>query len=146
MLLILSPWAVNSRQVYRELLLADKYGIPVIPVKSGRVDLPEKFEYFLCDVTVKDISGFEYESEIASPLISELIRIAGKAPEEIKECAVKEEVYAAEVPAACAPDESCGRTVGESAADTSDKKADRIKAVLPVLLRKRRGITPTILL
>lgn len=127
LLLILSPWAVNSKQVYRELLLADKYGIPVIPVKAGRVDLPEKFEYFLCDVTIKDISGFEYEPEIASSLVAELIKIAGKPSEEIceevktSESSVEEFSY--EV---CAEEDEKNAEVGLKDFE------ERINALLPV--------------
>ena len=50
MLLVFSNQANKSKHIGRELTLASKYEIPIIPVKIENVKPNEKFEYYLEDI------------------------------------------------------------------------------------------------
>jgi len=74
MILMLSPFSIGSREVWRELKLALEYGIPIIPAKLRPVTLPPKFKEAIGKLQV--ISLTQYRRERTGLLIDAIDEIA----------------------------------------------------------------------
>ncbi len=72
MIIVLSKGALSSKQVSRELNLADKYSTPIIPVAFDYIELSGKFEYVLCDCVIRNVRGFESDYSKLNLLISDI--------------------------------------------------------------------------
>ena len=92
MLVILSEKSKNSRQFFRELHLADKYSIPVIPVSYGKVEMTEATEYYFSGVNIMDISALESDLSCLNAIMSELKKYGGRKDyDELIDVSVEEE-------------------------------------------------------
>jgi hypothetical protein len=73
-ILMLSPFAVRSRQVWRELALALKLGKPVVPVKLRPVKLPPRIVKALGNLQILSLT--QYRQERSGLLIDALNEVA----------------------------------------------------------------------
>jgi len=74
-LFLLSEKAQGSRQIARELYFADKYSVPIIPIRWSDVTVSDKIGYYLCDCSISDVSSFESDYSVLDGLYERLNKI-----------------------------------------------------------------------
>jgi tetratricopeptide (TPR) repeat protein len=72
LLLLLSEHCIRSQHTFREVVLADQYGLEIIPIRISNTDLTDAWNYFLCDRQWRDAVEPPLESHMAA--VAEAVR------------------------------------------------------------------------
>lgn len=77
-LVVLTPETMKSKQTRREIGIADKYSVPLVPVSFGAVAPDEFFEYYFSGIETLNIEEISSDPLSVSQLIKALREYAGR--------------------------------------------------------------------